>query len=65
MLMTIGMDSSVFVREASNAVFFARAISSGEAFTRPSTFFWFGQISPHTLNSMIVPSHAPIPIVSA
>jgi hypothetical protein len=28
----------------------------------PRIFFWLGQISTHTLKSMIVPSHAPMPI---
>ena len=46
-------------------MFLAFAISSGLALTMPSTFFWFGQIRTQTLNSMIVPSHAPTPIVIA
>jgi len=33
--------------------------SSSLADTMPRIFFWLGQISTHTLNSMIVPSHAP------
>ena len=29
----------------------------------PRIFFWFGQISTQTLNSMMVPSHAPMPMI--
>src|SRR5210317_2362003 len=63
MLMIIGMDISVFEREARKAVFLALATSSALASTMPRTFFWFGQMSTHTLNNMIVPNHAPTPIV--
>src|SRR5881394_3323459 len=62
MLMSIGIDSIVLAREARNATRRAFAICSAVASTSPSTFFWFGQISTQTLNSMIVPSHAPTPI---
>ena len=44
------------------AVLRAAAFSSSVAATMPSTFFWFGQISTQTLNSMMVPSQAPMPI---
>ena len=63
MLMTSGMDISVFKRDAMNATFLAFAISSAPASTSPKIFFWFGQIKTQTLKSMIVPSQAPMPIV--
>jgi len=65
MLISIGMDINVFDRDAMNAMFLALATCSGVASTIPSTFLWFGQIYTHTLNTMMVPSHAPIPIVLA
>lgn len=65
MLMIKGMDMSVFERDAMNAMFLAFATSSAVASTMPKTFFWFGQMSTQTLNNMIVPSQAPIPIVVA
>jgi hypothetical protein len=55
-------DSTKLVREASVAVLRALAFSSSVAGVMPSTFFWFGQISTQTLNSMMVPSQAPMPI---
>ena len=64
MHMSIGTDSTKFVREASSATLRAFAFSSSVAATMPRIFFWFGQISAQTLNSMIVPSHAPMPITS-
>ena len=30
----------------------------------PRIFFWFGQMKTQTLNSMIVPSQAPIPMIT-
>ena len=42
-----------------NSIDLAFAISSAEASTIPSTFFWLGQIKTQTLKSMIVPIHAP------
>lgn len=39
MLMIIGIDISVFERDAMNAIFFAFATSSAVASTIPSTFF--------------------------
>ena len=59
MLMSIGIDSNVFAREARNATRRAFAICSAVASTMPSTFFWFGQIKTQTLNTMMVPSQAP------
>ena len=53
MLMINGIDSSVFVRDARNAVRLPFAISSALASTMPSIFFWFGQINTHTLKSII------------
>ena len=47
----------------SRATVFALAISSAPAWTIPRIFFWFGQMNTQTLNNMIVPSHAPIPII--
>jgi hypothetical protein len=59
---SIGMDSAVLVREARNATRRALFFSSSVADTRPRIYFWFGQISTHTLNSMMMPSHAPMPM---
>ena len=56
---SIGIESIVFVREARNAMRRALTFSSSVAGTIPRIFFWFRQMSPHTLISMIVPSHAP------
>ena len=61
---SIGTDSTKFVREASIATLRALAFSSSLAGTMPRIFFWLGQIRPQTLNSMIVPSQAPMPITS-
>ena len=33
-------------------------------YVAPRALFWFGQISTQTLNSMIVPIHAPSPMIS-
>ena len=59
-------DSAVLVRDASNAIFLALAMVPGSCVlpSRPRIFFWFGQISTHTFNSMMVPSHAPRPITA-
>ena len=65
MLISIGIESMVLVRDARNATRRAFAIWSAVASTSPSTFFWFGQMKTQTLNSMMVPSHAPTPINSA
>jgi hypothetical protein len=50
------------VREARNATRRALFFSSSVAGTMPRIFFWLGQMSAQTFTSMIVPSHAPIPI---
>ena len=59
---SIGIDSIVLVREARSATRRALFFSSSVAGFIPRIFCWFGQISVHTLISMIVPSHAPTPI---
>ena len=41
---SMGIESIVFVRDASSAVRRARFFSSSEAATIPSTFFWLGQM---------------------
>ena len=56
---SIGTDKTTLVLEAIAAVNLALAISSALASTIPRTFFWFGQIRIHTLNSIIVPIQAP------
>ncbi len=61
---SMGIDSTKLMREAVAATFLDRAFSSSLAATMPNIFFWFGQISTHTLNSMMVPSQAPMPITS-
>ena len=60
---SIGIDSTKLVREASMATLRALAFSSSVAATMPRIFFWLGQISTQTLNSMMVPSQAPMPMV--
>ena len=40
----------------------AAAFCSSVAATIPRIFFWFGQMIAHTLNNMMVPSQAPVPI---
>ena len=52
------------MREAYSAVLRAAAFCSSVAGTRPRIFFWFGQMSAQTLNSMIVPSQTPTPITN-
>src|SRR5690606_20967255 len=64
MHISIGIDRMKLMREALPAVARAAAFCSSVALTMPSTFFWFGQMRTQTLNSMIVPSHAPVPITS-
>ena len=64
MHMSMGIDSTKFTREAMPATLRAFAFCSSVAATMPRIFFWFGQISPQTLNSMMVPSQAPMPMVS-
>ena len=59
---SIGIESMKLMREALPAILRALAFCSSVAGTMPRIFFWFGQISTQTLNSMIVPSHAPMPI---
>ena len=63
MHINIGIDSKKLIREAYNATLRALAFCSSVAGTIPKIFFWLGQISPHTLNSMMVPSHAPMPMM--
>ena len=53
------------MRDAMAATTLALAFSSSEADTIPRIFFWFGQISTQTLNNMMVPSQAPVPIMTA
>jgi hypothetical protein len=61
---SMGIDNMVLVRDASKAMrpafFFASALAS----TRPSTFFWFGQMTNQTLAAMIMASHMPMPMVT-
>src|SRR5580700_9471369 len=64
MHMITGIDKMKLMREALPAVLRAAAFSSSVAGTMPRIFFWFGQIKTHTLNSMIVPSHAPMPMIT-
>src|SRR5207247_2209974 len=59
---SIGIDSAVFVREARKATRRALFFSSSVAATMPRIFFWLGQMSTHTLNSMMRPSQAPMPM---
>ena len=63
MHISIGIESTKLMREARPAVLRARAFSSSVAGTMPRIFFWFGQMTPQTLSSMIVPSQAPMPIL--
>ena len=65
MHMSMGMDKKVLVREVMAATTLALAFSASEASTMPNIFFWFGQISIQTLNSMMVPNQAPTPITTA
>src|SRR6188768_2545803 len=58
---SIGNDRMKLVREAYSAALRAAAFSSSEAGLMPRIFFWLGQMMPHTLSSMIVPSHPPMP----
>jgi len=62
MHISIGIDSTKLVREAMAATLRAPAFSSSVAGTMPKIFFWFGQMNTQTLNSMMVPSQAPMPI---
>ena len=59
---SMGIESSVLVRENSMAVRADLAFESASASTMPSARFWFGQMTNQTLNHMIVPSHMPMPI---
>ena len=61
---SIGMDIRVFERDARKATRRALPFSASDASTIPKIFFWFGQINHHTLNNIMVPSQAPIPIVA-
>src|SRR5260370_19869055 len=63
MHMSMGMDSKKLVREAYRATLRAAAFCSSVAGTMPKIFFWLGQISTQTLNNMMVPSQAPIPMM--
>ena len=47
------------------AVAAALALAASSAATRPSTFFWFGQMMTQTLKAMISASHMPMPISRA
>src|SRR5690606_5626551 len=62
MHISIGIDSRKLVRDAYFATVRAFALAASSAGTMPRIFFWFGQISTQTLNSMIVPIHAPRPM---
>src|SRR5712691_8783563 len=63
MHISMGMDSRKFVREAYRATLRAAAFCSSVAGTIPKIFFWLGQMSTQTLNNMMVPSQAPIPMM--
>src|SRR5271167_630114 len=63
MHINMGMDSKKLIREAYKAILRDLAFSSSVAGTIPRIFFWLGQINPHTLNSMMVPSQAPMPMM--
>ena len=52
----------MFVLENSIAVLADLAFVSGSLSTIPKALFWFGQITNHTLNAIIIPNHIPIPI---
>ena len=58
------MDSTKLMREAIPAALRAAAFSASVAGTMPRIFFWFGQMMPQTLNSMMVPNQAPMPMMS-
>ncbi len=64
MLISMGIDNAVLVRDAISATILAVPIWSALASTMPRIYFWFGQIRIQTLYNMMVPSHAPTPIVS-
>ncbi len=51
------------MREAYRATLRAAAFCSSVAGTIPKIFFWLGQMSTQTLNNMMVPSQAPIPMM--
>ena len=59
---SIGNDRRVLVLENNIAVRADFAFNSGSHSTIPKALFWFGQITNHTLNAIIRPSHIPIPI---
>ena len=59
---SIGSESIRLKRDASNATRRALFFSSSVAGFMPRIFCWFGQMIAQTLNSMIVPSHAPMPM---
>ena len=62
---SIGIDSMVLKREAIPASFPAAAFCAASTVTRPSTFFWFGQMMNQTLNAMTSAIHMPTPIARA
>ena len=62
---SIGIDSKVLSRDAIPAVAAAFAFAASSALTKPSTFFWFGQMMTQTLKAMINASHMPMPISRA
>src|SRR5690606_38119465 len=59
---SIGIESSMFVRENSMAVRAALALASASASTMPRAIFWFGQMKAQTLMNMMIASHMPAPI---
>src|SRR6202021_170457 len=63
MHMSRGRERMKLMRDARAAVLRAAAFSSSVAGISPRIFFWFGQMKTQTLNSIMVPSHAPTPIV--
>ncbi len=63
MHISIGNDRMKLMRDALAAILRAAAFSSSVADTIPRIFFWFGQMKTQTLNNMMVPSQAPMPIV--
>src|SRR5258707_10035831 len=64
MHISMGIDSKKLIREAYRATLRAAAFCSSVAGTIPRIFFWLGQMSPQTLNSMMVPNQAPIPMMT-
>src|SRR5277367_3964211 len=63
MHISMGSDKMKLIRDALPAVLRAAAFCSSVAGTMPRIFFWFGQMNTQTLNNMIVPNHAPMPMI--